>query len=148
MNCKHEHKKDFSCYSFGDRKIIEHEYCPECKGHWFKGGVFWTKEEWEKWINDDLDTGSQDKGFNEVETLGEAKEIFAKHAPPYIDIVQNRFAKQRRWGLEGGYDLGVHQYFIDKDGDELGYYTPIMQTIMIFAIPRKVGIKQDLISVL
>lgn len=147
MNCKHEHKKDFSCYSFGDRKRIEHEYCPDCKGHWFKG-VFWTKDEWEKWINDDptFDTGSKDLGFNNVKTLGEAKEIFAKHAAPYVDIVQNRFAKQRRWGLEG-YDLGVHQYFIDKDGDELGYYTPIMESVMIFAVPRKVGIKQDLISI-
>jgi len=147
MNCKHEHKKDFSCYSFGEQKRIEHEYCPDCKGHFFKG-VFWSKEEWEKWINDDptFDTGSQDKGFNNVKTLGEAKEIFAKHTAPYVDIVQNRFTKQRRWGQEG-YDLGIHQYFIDKDGDELGYYTPIMQTVMIFAVPRKVGIKQDLISV-
>lgn len=52
MDCKHENVKDFSCYSFSDQKRIKHDYCPDCKGHWF-GGRFWTKQEWERWINED-----------------------------------------------------------------------------------------------
>lgn len=145
-NCKHENKKDFSYY---DHMAIKqpHDYCPDCKAHWFKG-IKWTKEEWSTWINDDteFDTGSKDKGFSEVKTLGEARDIFFKQGISYVDIVQNRFARQRRWGQEG-YDLGVHQYFVDENGDELGYYTPVMESLMIFATPRKVGIEQDLISV-
>lgn len=145
-NCKHEHKKDFSFY---DHMAIKqpHDYCPDCKAHWFKG-IKWTKEEWATWINDDteFDTGSKDKGFNEVKTLGEAKDIFFKQEISYVDIVQNKFKDKRFFG---GYKdtLGVHQYFIDADGDELGYYTPCMESLIIFATPRKVGIEQEVISV-
>ena len=48
--CKHEHKKDFSCWSFGDERRIEHFYCPDCKGHWYDG-KFYNQREWDRWIN-------------------------------------------------------------------------------------------------
>ena len=49
-SCKHEHKKDFTCWSFGEEKDIPHFYCPDCKGHWFRG-KFYNVREWDNYIN-------------------------------------------------------------------------------------------------
>lgn len=49
-SCKHEHKKDFSCWSWGDNERVPHFYCPDCKGHWFRG-KFYNEREWYAWIN-------------------------------------------------------------------------------------------------
>ena len=97
-----------------------------------------------------FDTGSKDKGFSNVKTLGEAAdivmdyELFEKIQHPHIAIVQNKF-EGRKSPWSRGNEFGIHHYFIDCFGREIGYYTPIMDTLMIFATPRKVGIKQDLI---
>ena len=97
-----------------------------------------------------FDTGSKDKGFSNVKTLGEAAdivmdyELFNKIQHPHIAIVQNKFEGRRIYG-QRKVDFGVHHYFIDCFGREMGYYTPLMDSLMIFDTPRKVGIKQDLI---
>ena len=89
-----------------------------------------------------FNTGSKDLGFNKVQTLGEAKDKLNELKIPFIAVVVNRF-KSIYYGVEQ-IDLGIHEYFIDEFGNELGYYTPIMKSLMIFDTPRKVGIKQDL----
>jgi len=48
--CKHKRKIDFTTWSFGDEKHIEHFFCPNCKAHWFKG-KYYNKEQWEEYIN-------------------------------------------------------------------------------------------------
>jgi hypothetical protein len=30
-----------------------HYYCRKCKSHWYKGR-FWTKQQWDDWINEDF----------------------------------------------------------------------------------------------
>ena len=94
----------------------------------------------------EFDTGSKDKGFCKILTLGQATEILRELKIPFIKAVQQRFKRVKRWGIEG-HDLGIHIYFVDFYGQEWAYYTPIMQSLMIFASPRKVGIKQDLIDI-
>jgi hypothetical protein len=97
-----------------------------------------------------FDTGSKDLGFSNVQTLGEAKDIVKdyqllnKKKNLCIAIVQNKFKTRNYYGSER-IDLGIHQYFIDMFGNEIAYYTPIMESLMIFDTPRKVGIKQDLL---
>jgi len=98
-----------------------------------------------------FDTGSKDKGFSGVKCLSEAAdivmdyELFEKIQHPHVAIVQQKFARRKSYYDHKSYDLGIHQYFIDCFGREIGYYTPITESLMIFATPRKVGIKQDLI---
>jgi hypothetical protein len=98
-----------------------------------------------------FDTGSKDLGFSGVRTLGEAAdivmdyELYNKIQHPHIAIVQNKFERRKSYYSSQKFDFGIHHYFIDRFGREIGYYTPIMDTLMIFATPRKVGIKQNLI---
>lgn len=98
-----------------------------------------------------FDTGSKDLGFSNVKTLGEAAdivmdyELYNKIQHPHIAIVQNRFEGRKTLYSEARKEYGIHHYFIDCFGREIGYYTPLMDSLMIFATPRKVGIKQDLI---
>ena len=98
-----------------------------------------------------FDTGSKDNGFSNVKTLGEAAdivmdyELFNKIQHPHIAIVQNKFERRKSPYDSQRYDFGIHHYFIDCFGREIGYYTPITESLMIFATPRKVGIEQDLI---
>ena len=96
-----------------------------------------------------FNTNSKDLGFSNVKTLGEAAdivmdyELFNKVQHPHIAIVRNKFEGRKIYG-QPNTSFGIHEYFIDCFGREIGYYTPIMESLMIFATPRKVGIKQDL----
>lgn len=99
-----------------------------------------------------FDTGSKDLGFSNVKTLKEAAdivmdyELFNKIQHPHIAIVRNKFeGNPEIHYLQPISTFGIHEYFIDCFGREIGYYTHIMKSLMIFATPRKVGIKQDLI---
>ncbi len=50
-SCTHEWMKDFSCWSFGEERRIPHDYCPDCKCHWFDG-EFYTPSRWEAYVNE------------------------------------------------------------------------------------------------
>lgn len=146
MKCKHENRIDLT-HGLGEGRNF---YCPDCKTHWYKGKM-WSEKEWNDYVDyipedghiENFDTGSTDKGFTNVRTLGEAKDILRKLEIPFVDIVQNKFKDRRFYG---GYNetLGIHMYFLIANGDEVAYYTPCMESLLIFGIPRKVGIEQDL----
>lgn len=48
MECKHDQLKDLT-QGLGESR---HWFCPECKGHRYRG-VWWTAKEWEMWVNTD-----------------------------------------------------------------------------------------------
>jgi len=86
-----------------------------------------------------FDTGCQDLGFSGVISLYEAKNIFLGLGIEYAHIVENRFNERN-----GRVNSGIHAYFVNEDGNELGYYTPCMDSVMVFEKPRIVGIVQNL----
>ena len=86
-----------------------------------------------------FNTGCQDLGFNGVISLYGAKEIFKELGIDFAHIVENRFNEGN-----GRTSFGIHAYFTNEDGNELGYYTPCMNSVMVFEKPRIVGIIQDL----
>jgi hypothetical protein len=47
-DCTHKNKKDLR-----QGLTPPHYYCPDCKGHWY-GGRFWTRAEWDEWVNDEM----------------------------------------------------------------------------------------------
>lgn len=95
-----------------------------------------------------FDTNSKDLGFSGVQTLGEAKDKLKELDVKFVGAVQNRFeGRKSRYTDFAQKEYGIHIYFIDMFGNELAYYTPIMKSLMVFAKPRKVGIKQDLVYV-
>jgi predicted RNA-binding Zn-ribbon protein involved in translation (DUF1610 family) len=73
--CKHERKLDFTCWSFGDEKHIEHFYCPECRRHWFKG-EYYNPKQWEEYINAPED--QEEKKVLVVGNLDNTNELLLK----------------------------------------------------------------------
>ena len=73
--CKHENKKDFTCWSFGDEKHIEHFYCPNCKAHWFKG-KYYNQKQWQEYVNFPED--SEEKKVLMVGNLDNVNELLLK----------------------------------------------------------------------
>lgn len=74
-SCKHEHKKDFTCWSFGNEKHIEHFYCSDCKSHWFKG-KYYNQKQWEEYINSPED--QEEKKVLVVGNLDNVNELLLK----------------------------------------------------------------------
>jgi hypothetical protein len=46
----------------------------------------------------------------------------------------------------GGPDFGIHIYYLDRDGNDVAYYTPASESMMIFDTPRKRGDHIELID--
>ena len=46
----------------------------------------------------------------------------------------------------GGPEYGIHIYYQDADGNDLAYYTPMMETGFIFEEPRQVGNHIEVVS--
>jgi hypothetical protein len=96
-----------------------------------------------KTMKKQFDTGSKDLGFSGVNTLHEAECIFNGLGIEFTHIVRAKLYEGHRYGQEQ-YSDGIHLYFINDDGNELGYYTPCMDTVMVFDKVRIVGIHQNL----
>jgi len=39
----------------------------------------------------------------------------------------------------GGPEFGIHLYYLDAEGNDLAYYTPLIESLMIFKEPRERG---------
>ena len=95
-----------------------------------------------------FETNSEDLGYSEVRTLGEAVEKLNELKIPFVNAVQNKLYEGRsRHTGQSQYSDGIHIYFIDMYGNELAYYTPITKSLMVFSKPRVVGIDQNLVNI-
>ena len=73
-----------------------------------------------------FETNSEDLGYSEVRTLGEAVEKLNELKIPFVNAVEIKYKPTEN---------GVHVYFIDMYGNELAYYTPIMNSLMVRGKP-------------
>lgn len=55
-----------------------------------------------------------------------------------VERVAEQTLMRRDWTGEVRESSGVHVYFENSDGDEVAYYTPSLETLFVFDVPRKV----------
>lgn len=48
--CDHKNKSDLAPFTTAKEKGESHYMCHKCGAHWYKG-KFYTKKEWEDWVN-------------------------------------------------------------------------------------------------
>lgn len=90
-----------------------------------------------------IDLGPGMRGFT-CTSLHSAEKIVKAECPNVTATKQNKFYRKSYCGGTV-FTLGIHICFIDDDGNEYAYYTPIMETLAILDKPRVVGIKEDVI---
>jgi hypothetical protein len=76
--------------------------------------------------------------FQGVQCLGDAKNLMREHEVLFNSTFQFVYPKRNSFHMVMPEDRGIHIYFMDENNNDLGYYTPIMQTLCIFDKPRMV----------
>lgn len=91
-----------------------------------------------------IDLGPGMRGFT-CTSLYSAEKIVKVQCPKVTATKQVKIYNRRSRFGEKVWSLGIHIYFIDDDGTEYAYYTPIMESLAIWDKPRIVGIQEDAI---
>ncbi len=92
--------------------------------------------------------GYGNRGFTDVRTIAEAKELMNQLGIPYEVAVQQYYGCHRDYFGRERKDEGIHIYFMDKDCTrDYGYYTPLMNSVIVNGEPREWGIYPTLVEV-
>jgi hypothetical protein len=80
------------------------------------------------------------KGFAEVICISDAWKVF-KTLGIAVDSTHCPKTHRRYSYASGGYEkeAGDITYFINEQGDEVGYYTHPLHVVFVFGAPRKIG---------
>ena len=92
----------------------------------------------------EFNAGYGNKGFSDVRSLGEAEDVLNSLNVPYEVCIRQDLSARNFSGLER-YQEGVHIYFMnDAKTVDFGYYTPLMNSLIINGKPRKWGMWKNL----
>ena len=75
-------------------------------------------------------------------TISDFEVLLSYHDVIWVRRVRQVISRQPY----GGPEYGIHIYYQDAEGRDLAYYTPIMETGMIFEEPRTVGSHIEVVS--
>ena len=79
---------------------------------------------------------AKDTLFQGVQCLGDAKNLMHEHNAVFASTFQFTYPERNSYHMLK--DKGIHIYFMDCYGRDIGYYTPIMETLCIFQTARNV----------
>jgi hypothetical protein len=79
-----------------------------------------------------------DKLFQGIQCLGDAKTLMREDEALFTKTFQFVYPPRADHYMVMPIDKGIHIYFMDDNNNDLGYYTPDMQTVCIFERPRPV----------